>query len=244
MKDVVSVTEGLFAFSKVRPFSFSPSCTTYLLASCCLISTVLSLLATPFPSYLITRTHLLLTFLLHNLQETAQLESGAFVERQKVALVAEVKTVLDSWVRFEQQAKESERAEPVKPVVNSVLKNFSNDEMQKDILASAVAEIERTPLSLPFPPSVSSVVSFCSLLPPPCHLAFSVVLLALCVCLIIFYLTIWFCTCDRALIKRILGTCRARQEQGHLETRVLLLLDATCSTRYRSHLINLLVPNT
>ena len=76
-------------------------------------------------------------------QETAQLESEAFVQRQKVALAAEVKAVLDSWVRFEQQAKESEQAELVKSVVDSVLKSLSSEKTQKDILASAVAEIER-----------------------------------------------------------------------------------------------------
>ena len=91
MKDVVSVTEGLFALSK----------------------------------------------------ETAQLESEIFVQRQKVQLAAEVKSVLDSWVRFEQQAKESEQADLVKTVVDNVLKSLSNEKTQKDILASAVAEIER-----------------------------------------------------------------------------------------------------
>ena len=96
MKDVVEVTEGLFALSK----------------------------------------------------ETAQLESDIFVQRQKVALAAEVKSVLDSWVRYEQQQKESEQADLVKSVVDSVLKGLSNEKTQKDILASAVAEIERTYLCL------------------------------------------------------------------------------------------------
>ena len=40
-------------------------------------------------------------------KETAKLESDAFVLRQRVALASELKTVLDSWVRFEQQAKDS-----------------------------------------------------------------------------------------------------------------------------------------
>ncbi|KAH9893593.1 ATP synthase [Cubamyces lactineus] len=91
MKDVVSITEGLFALSK----------------------------------------------------ETAKLESEAFVQRQKVALASEVKAVLDSWVRFEQQAKESEQAELVKAVVENVLKNLNNEKTQKEILAGAVAEIEQ-----------------------------------------------------------------------------------------------------
>ncbi|OBZ74024.1 ATP synthase subunit 4, mitochondrial [Grifola frondosa] len=91
MKDVVSITEGLFAISK----------------------------------------------------ETAQLESEAFVQRQKVALASEVKAVLDSWVRFEQQAKESEQADLAKTVIDNVLKNISNDKTQKEILASALAEVEQ-----------------------------------------------------------------------------------------------------
>ncbi|CDO69702.1 hypothetical protein BN946_scf184851.g90 [Trametes cinnabarina] len=91
MKDVVAITEGLFALSK----------------------------------------------------ETAKLESEAFVQRQKVALASEVKAVLDSWVRFEQQAKESEQAELVKAVIENVLKNLNNEKTQREILAGAIAEIEQ-----------------------------------------------------------------------------------------------------
>ena len=86
--------------------------------------------------------------LARNVQETAKLESEAFVQRQKVALASEVKAVLDSWVRFEQQAKESEQADLVKAVVENVLKNLNNEKTQKEILAGAVAEIERA-YSLP-----------------------------------------------------------------------------------------------
>jgi hypothetical protein len=76
-------------------------------------------------------------------QETAQLESDAFVQRQRVALAAEIKTVLDSWVRFEQQEKENEQSQLVKSVVDSVLKNISEEKTQKEVLAWAVSEIER-----------------------------------------------------------------------------------------------------
>jgi len=91
MKDVVSITQGLFALSK----------------------------------------------------ETAQLESSAFVQKQKVVLASEVKTVLDSWVRFEQQQKESEQAELAKSIIANVLKDLENEKTQKDILAGAVAEVEQ-----------------------------------------------------------------------------------------------------
>jgi hypothetical protein len=92
------------------------------------------------------------------LQETAQLEADAFVRRQQVALAAEVKAVLDSWVRFEQQEKENEQARLVKTIVDNVLKNISEEKTQKDVLAWAVTEVEREypfPFSFFSPPHVS-----------------------------------------------------------------------------------------
>jgi F-type H+-transporting ATPase subunit b len=91
MKDVVSLTEGLFAISKV--------CRSI-----------------PLPSGA-HHTHTLRTFLV-SVQGTAQLEADAFVRCQRVALAAEVKSVLDSWVRFEQQEKENGQTRLVKSVVD------------------------------------------------------------------------------------------------------------------------------
>lgn len=76
-------------------------------------------------------------------KETAQLESEAFVQRQKVALAAEVKQVLDSWVRFEQQQKESEQADLVRSIIDKVTKDLADEKTQRDILNSAIAEVER-----------------------------------------------------------------------------------------------------
>ncbi|TFK19944.1 ATP synthase [Coprinopsis marcescibilis] len=91
MKDVVSITEGLFALSK----------------------------------------------------ETAKLESETFVQQQKVAVAVEIKSVLDSWVRYEQQAKESEQAELTKVVIDKVLASMKEPKVQQDVLTSALAEIEQ-----------------------------------------------------------------------------------------------------
>jgi len=91
MKDVVALTEGLFALSK----------------------------------------------------ETAKLEAENFVQQQKVAVVGELKSVLDSWARYEQQLKESEQAELTKTVVANVLASLKDERNQRDILLSAVAEIEQ-----------------------------------------------------------------------------------------------------
>jgi len=91
MKDVVSITEGLFALSK----------------------------------------------------ETAKLEAESFILKQKVSLASELKSVLDSWVRYEQQAKENEQAALAKSVIENVLKTIQYEKTQKDILASAVTEVEQ-----------------------------------------------------------------------------------------------------
>ncbi|KAJ3511213.1 hypothetical protein NMY22_g15718 [Coprinellus aureogranulatus] len=93
MKDVVSITEGLFALSK----------------------------------------------------ETAKLESETFVQQQKVAVAAELKSVLDSWVRYEQQVKESEQAELTKAVIAKVQASLKDQATQKEILNNAIAEIELIP---------------------------------------------------------------------------------------------------
>ncbi|KAJ6624843.1 ATP synthase [Mycena sp. CBHHK59/15] len=75
-------------------------------------------------------------------KETAVLESQAFVQRQKTAIAAEIKGVLDSWVRYEQQMKESEQAELTKTVIDKVLATMKDEKTQKEILLGAVAEIE------------------------------------------------------------------------------------------------------
>ncbi len=71
------------------------------------------------------------------------------MRRQQVTLAAEVKTVLDSWVRFEQQEKENEQARLVKTIVDNVLKSVSEEKTQKDVLAWAVSEVDRE-YPLPF----------------------------------------------------------------------------------------------
>ncbi|KAF7309517.1 hypothetical protein MIND_00322500 [Mycena indigotica] len=75
-------------------------------------------------------------------KETAVLESEAFVQKQKTALAAEVKSVLDSWVRYEQQVKENEQAELAKSVIDKVSAAIKDEKTQKEILLGAVAEIE------------------------------------------------------------------------------------------------------
>ncbi|KAF8075220.1 hypothetical protein FPV67DRAFT_621344 [Lyophyllum atratum] len=91
MKDVVSLTQGLFALSK----------------------------------------------------ETAKLEAEVFVQQQKVAVAHEVKSVLDSWVRYEQQQKEAEQAELTRTVIDRVLQDLKDEKTQREIILAAVAEVEQ-----------------------------------------------------------------------------------------------------
>lgn len=50
---------------------------------------------------------------------------------------------MDSWVRYEQQAKESEQAELAKTIIAKVLGNLKDEKTQRDILNGAIADIER-----------------------------------------------------------------------------------------------------
>ena len=65
------------------------------------------------------------------------------MRRQRVALAAEVKAVLDSWARHEQQEKENEQTRLVKTIVGNVLKSVSEEKTQKDVLVWAISEVER-----------------------------------------------------------------------------------------------------
>lgn len=109
MKDVVALTQSLFALSKVRS----------------------------------RKKHFLIFFAKQMAQETAQIEAEAFVQKQKVVMASELKSVLDSWVRYEQQQKESEQADLTKSVIDKVLANLKDEKTQRDLLLSAVAEVER-----------------------------------------------------------------------------------------------------
>jgi F-type H+-transporting ATPase subunit b len=85
---------------------------------------------------------LLICILIHK-QETAKLESENYVLQQKIAVAAELKSVLDSWVRYEQQQKEREQADLTKSVIDKVVASLKDEKTQREILVSAVTEIER-----------------------------------------------------------------------------------------------------
>ena len=75
-------------------------------------------------------------------RETIEAEKEAFELKQRTELAAEVKSVLDSWVRFEAQQREAEQALVTESVIRKVAESLRDDKMQKQILESAVADIE------------------------------------------------------------------------------------------------------
>lgn len=75
-------------------------------------------------------------------KETAQVEKEAFELSQRTALAAEVKTVLDSWVRFEAQERESEQKHLASTVIDKVMASLKDEKTQKQILDNAIAEVE------------------------------------------------------------------------------------------------------
>lgn len=76
------------------------------------------------------------------MQQTAEFEAANFVLKQENAVNAEAKAVLDSWVRHEQQVRESQQAQLVKTVQANVLKSISDPKFKKDLIASALNDIE------------------------------------------------------------------------------------------------------
>lgn len=76
------------------------------------------------------------------LQQTAVLEHETFALKQHAAISAEVKSVLDSWVRHEAQVREAEQRDLVATVLANVQTQLADKKLQRDILLASVAEIE------------------------------------------------------------------------------------------------------
>ena len=75
-------------------------------------------------------------------KQTAQYEAENFVLRQENAVNAEAKSVLDSWVRHEQQVRESEQAQLVKTIQANVLKSIGEQKFKKELMQQAIVDVE------------------------------------------------------------------------------------------------------
>ncbi|GMK59621.1 hypothetical protein CspeluHIS016_0802270 [Cutaneotrichosporon spelunceum] len=75
-------------------------------------------------------------------KETNQLEHANFLLEQEAAVKHELKAVLDSWVRYEQQAREAEQTALVKAVSENINSELAKPAFKKALLDEAIANIE------------------------------------------------------------------------------------------------------
>lgn len=75
-------------------------------------------------------------------KETAELEHQNFTLSQENAVKAELKSVLDSWVRYEQQQRESEQFDLVKTVKAGVDAELAKPQFRKQLLEEALTQVE------------------------------------------------------------------------------------------------------
>ncbi|CAG8470729.1 5566_t:CDS:2 [Ambispora gerdemannii] len=75
-------------------------------------------------------------------KETAKLEAEAFELKQKVEVTAEIKSVLDSWVRYETAVRAREQRALANAVIEKVKQSLQDNKTQQQILNESLAEIE------------------------------------------------------------------------------------------------------
>merc|ERR1712000_404505 len=66
-----------------------------------------------------------------------------FEVSQKTAIASEAKSVLDSWVRYEQSVKQRQQKELADSVIAKVEKELSNPKVLQQILDQSVKDVER-----------------------------------------------------------------------------------------------------
>ena len=76
-------------------------------------------------------------------KETNALEHENFLLQQEHAVKAELKAVLDSWVRYEQQQREAEQSALVKTVTENIEAELAKPAFKKQLLEEALAQVER-----------------------------------------------------------------------------------------------------
>jgi len=76
-------------------------------------------------------------------RETAELEAQAFQLKQQVAVAAEVKTTLDSWVRHEANVRDREQKQLAAYLMEKISKDLEDAKIQQQILDQAVLDVQR-----------------------------------------------------------------------------------------------------
>ncbi|KAI8075178.1 hypothetical protein BC940DRAFT_5810 [Gongronella butleri] len=75
-------------------------------------------------------------------RDTAKLEAEAFQLKQQVAVAAEIKSTLDSWVRHEVNVREREQKQLATYLIEKIQKDLQDPAIQQQILDQAVVDIQ------------------------------------------------------------------------------------------------------
>ncbi|KAI1311889.1 atp4 subunit B of the stator stalk of mitochondrial F1F0 ATP synthase [Mortierella claussenii] len=76
-------------------------------------------------------------------KETAKLEAEAFELKQKTAMTAEVKSVLDSWVRYETSVREREQSKLAAYMIEKIKADLQDPKLQSKILEESIGQVEK-----------------------------------------------------------------------------------------------------
>lgn len=76
-------------------------------------------------------------------KDTNHIEHANFELAQEAAVKQELKSVLDSWVRFEQQQREAEQSALVKTIEANVASEIAKPAFKKQLLEEAIGQIEQ-----------------------------------------------------------------------------------------------------
>ncbi|KAG5359746.1 ATP synthase subunit 4 [Yarrowia sp. C11] len=76
-------------------------------------------------------------------KDTVKLEAEVFETKQKVVLAAEAKSVLDSWVRYENSVRQREQKLLAETVISKIEKDLKDPKFQQQILKQSVEDIEK-----------------------------------------------------------------------------------------------------
>ncbi|KAG0371275.1 hypothetical protein BC939DRAFT_484065 [Gamsiella multidivaricata] len=76
-------------------------------------------------------------------KETAQLEAEAFELKQKTAFTSEVKSVLDSWVRYETSVREREQSKLAAYMIEKIKADLQDPKLQSKILDESISQVEK-----------------------------------------------------------------------------------------------------
>ncbi|KAI9024046.1 hypothetical protein DFJ74DRAFT_62839 [Hyaloraphidium curvatum] len=76
-------------------------------------------------------------------REIAKMEAEAYQLKQTVAITNEARNLLDGWVRYEASVREKQQKNAVQAVIDKVLAQIEDEEVQRQIMAQALRDIEK-----------------------------------------------------------------------------------------------------